>query len=721
MLAGRDGLVLMPTGGGKSLCYQLPAMCLPGVTLVVSPLIALMKDQVDALNANGIPARFINSTLTASEIELAQAQTLNGRVKILYVAPERLAVNGFRRFLEKVELSLIAVDEAHCISEWGHEFRPDYRNLHQLRRDFPNVPVIALTATATEQVRQDIVEQLRLQKGQVFLSSFNRANLSYSVQTKERYWEKLHSLLQAHKGESAIIYCFSRRETEELAEDLKERGLVALPYHAGLEPEVRRRTQEDFIRDRAPVIVATIAFGMGIDKPDIRLVVHHSLPKSLESYYQETGRAGRDGLPSECVLFYSYADKAKHNYFINQIEEPHEQQLARQKLDQVADFAEIPVCRRKTVLSYFGEDWREENCGGCDVCLAASEEFDATEVAQKVLSAVIRTGQRFGAQHVARVLRGSREKRVRDLGHDRLTVYGIARDFSETDLREIMGQLQARGLLARNEGEYATLSVSPKGKEFLQQRQRLSLPRLKSEFEAEAGGNEFGQGSVSRSGAGPTLEYDQELFEHLRGLRRDLADAQNVPPFVVFGDVALRHMAAYMPQTLDNFSTIPGVGSAKLAQYGEAFVKAVRIHAEARGLPDRTSEMERARRRNRNGERSRPSGGQTGRSTTYEQTRELLAQGMTISQVARERDLSETTIIGHIERLASQGQSLSIDHLLPEQQRLMQIKEAFDVCGEQFLKPAWEYLGSEFSYDELRVARIFLQQQALPEGQAGPP
>lgn len=715
MLSGRDGLVLMPTGGGKSLCYQLPAMCLPGVTLVVSPLIALMKDQVDALNANGIPARFINSTLTSSEMELAQAEALGGRVKILYVAPERLALTGFRRFLGIVELSLIAVDEAHCISEWGHEFRPDYRNLHQLRREFPNIPVVALTATATQRVRHDIVEQLGLQKGQVFLSSFNRANLSYSVQTKERFWEKLLSLLQSHKGESTIIYCFSRRETEELAEDLKERGLLALPYHAGLEPEIRRRTQEDFIRDRAPIIVATIAFGMGIDKPDIRLVVHHSLPKSLEAYYQETGRAGRDGLPSECVLFYSYADKAKHNYFINQIEESREQQLAREKLDQVAEFAEIPVCRRRTVLAYFGEIWQQENCGACDVCLAATEEFDATEIAQKVLSAAIRTGQRFGAQHVSKVLRGSREKRVLDLGHDRLTVYGIARDFGEADLREIMSQLQARGLLARNEGEFATLSVSQKGREFLQQRQRLSLPRLKSAIDVEAGrGNSSPPGALG-SDSGETVEYDPELLEQLRTLRRELADGQNVPPFVVFGDVTLRHLAAFLPQSMESFAAMPGVGSAKLEQYGEAFVKSIRTYAESRGLPDRTAEMKRPRRRERNGEGSRTSRGETSRSSTYERTRELLAQGLTIGQVAQERNLAETTIVGHLERLAAQGQLISIDHLLPEPQRLRQIKEAFDISGDRFLKPAWEYLGSEFSYDELRLARIFLQQQAAPE------
>jgi ATP-dependent DNA helicase RecQ len=716
VLAGQDSLVLMPTGGGKSLCYQLPAMCLPGMTLVISPLIALMKDQVDALIANGIAARFINSSLTSSEIELAQAQALRGRVKILYAAPERLAVPGFRRFLQDVDLSLIAVDEAHCISEWGHEFRPDYRNLRRLRADFPRVPVVALTATATSRVRDDIVGQLALQRGRVFLSSFNRANLTYSVETKEGLWNKLMSLLQTHGGESTIIYCFSRRETEELAEDLNDRGLLARPYHAGLEPEVRRRTQDDFIRDRVPIIVATIAFGMGIDKPDIRLVVHHSLPKSLEGYYQETGRAGRDGLPSDCVLFYSRADRAKQDYFISQLEDPQEQQNARQKLSQMVEYAEIPSCRRKSLLAYFGEDWRQDNCGACDVCLAAGEEFDATEIAQKTLSAVIRTGERFGALHVARVLRGSQEKRVLELGHDRLSVYGIGNDFTEEQLREVMGLLQARGLLARNEGEFATLAVSPRGRDFLKGREKLSLPTLKSGSDERRAGSSS-RGRSEKGGADVSDDYDQELFEELRKLRRDLADRQNVPPFVVFGDISLRHMATAFPQSLESFSRTPGVGKAKLEQYGEWFVVAIRAYAEPRSIADRTEVLippvgppvkERDSRRERREGR---------RSDTYEQTLALLSQGLNISQIARERGLVETTIIGQIERMASQGRELTLDHLLPDEARIRSIRNAFDICGYEFLKPVREYLGPEFAYDEIRLTRLYLRQEKPGEAE----
>ena len=731
VLARRDSLVLMPTGGGKSLCYQLPALVLAGLTLVISPLIALMKDQVDALNANGIPARFINSSLPAVEIEQVQQQVRQGRVKILYVAPERLAFSGFRHFLRGLDLSLIAIDEAHCISEWGHEFRPEYRNLRQLRQDFPATPVIALTATATERVRDDIIHQIDLQQGQVFLSSFNRANLSYSVHPKESPWGLLLGLLQQHRNQSTIIYCFSRRETEELAEDLNARGLSARPYHAGLDGQIRSKTQEDFIRDRVPIIVATIAFGMGIDKPDIRLIVHYSLPKSLEGYYQETGRAGRDGLPSECVLFYSYADKAKQDYFIDRMEDAAEQRNTRQKLAQMVEYARLPTCRRRFILEYFGERWPEENCGNCDVCLASEEEFDSTEIAQKILSTVIRTGQRFGANHIAQVLTGSREKRILELGHDQLSVYGIAKDFGRNELREIIGHLQARGLLARNEGEFPTLAVTPRGRQFLQQRQDLTLPRPRQADAAEdspegrSGRNGSTRVSAGLSAAALT-DYDEAMFEELRALRKRLADAQDVPAFVIFGDVSLRHMAAVFPQSLENFSRIPGVGAAKLERYGGPFLEVIRSYADANGLPDQTTALpgrERPRARDRDRDRDRGREGEREadrqpperrRRTTYDDTRELLSQKLTVSQIAQQRNLAEPTIIGHLERMAAQGESLELDHLLPAAARLEKMKAAFDVCGSDFLAPVREFLGRDYTYDELRLARIYLSQDQSP-------
>ena len=705
VLGRRDSLALMPTGGGKSLCYQLPALIFDGITLVISPLIALMKDQVDALNANGIAARFINSSLPASEIEHVQAQVRRGLVKILYVAPERLALPAFRRFLHSLNLSLIAIDEAHCISEWGHEFRPDYRNLRQLRQDFPSVPVIALTATATERVREDIIGQLGLQRGRVFLSSFNRANLSYSVQPKASSWGHLTSLLDQRRSQSVIIYCFSRQETEDLARDLNARGLSARPYHAGLGPEVRRRTQEDFIRDQVPIIVATIAFGMGIDKPDIRLVVHYSLPRSLEGYYQETGRAGRDGLPSECVLFYSYADKARQDYFINQIEDAVEQRNARQKLAMMVGFAQVPSCRRRFILEYFGERWPEENCGGCDVCLESREEFDATEIAQKILSAVVRTGERFGANHIIQVLSGSREKRILELGHDRLSVYGISKDFGRPELREIIGHLQARGLLVRNEGEYPTLAVTAGGRQLLQGRQSVTLPLPRTAYAGYAPGNGPNLGG---SPAAP-MEYDEVLFEELRALRRRLADVRDVPAFVIFGDVSLRHMAESFPRSMEEFSRIHGVGDIKLEQYGPEFLEVIRGYSEVNGLPDRTGvSVKRQQPGEISGERERP---ESRRGATYDETKSLLEQRLSISQIAQRRGLGETTIIGHLERMAWQGVILDLEHLLPSAEKLDNIGAAFDVCGSDFLRPVREFLGAQCTYDELRLARIYLRQE----------
>ena len=705
VLGRRDSLALMPTGGGKSLCYQLPALIFDGITLVISPLIALMKDQVDALNANGIAARCINSSLSASEIEHVQAQVRRGLVKILYVAPERLALPAFRRFLHSLDLSLIAIDEAHCISEWGHEFRPDYRNLRQLRQDFPAVPVIALTATATERVREDIIGQLDLQKGRVFLSSFNRANLSYSVQPKASSWGQLMSLLEQRRSQSTIIYCFSRQETEDLAKDLNARGLSARPYHAGLDLEVRRRTQEDFIRDRVPIIVATIAFGMGIDKPDIRLVVHYSLPRSLEGYYQETGRAGRDGLPSECVLFYSYADKARQDYFINQMEDAVEQRNARQKLARMVEFAQVPSCRRRLILEYFGEQWPEENCGGCDVCLESREEFDATEIAQKILSAVVRTGERFGASHIIQVLSGSREKRILELGHDRLSVYGIAKDVGRPELREIIGQLQARRLLVRSEGNYPTLAVTDGGRQLLQGRGSVTLPRPRTAYTGYAPGNGPNLGG---SPAAP-MEYDEVLFEELRALRRRLANVRDGPAFVIFGDVSLSHMAAAFPRSMEEFSRIHGVGDVKLEQYGPEFLEVIRSYSEVNGLPDRIgASVKRQQPGEISGERKRP---ESRRGATYDETKSLLEQRLSVSQIAHQRNLAETTIIGHLECMTGQGLILDLEHLLPSAEKLDNIREAFDVCGSDLLRPVWEFLGAQCTYDELRLARIYLRQE----------
>ena len=575
VLAQNDTLVLMPTGGGKSLCYQLPSLCLDGLTLVVSPLIALMKDQVDALRANGIAAAFINSTLSYDQISHVQTQAKAGQLKILYLAPERLALSGFRSFLRTLKISLIAIDEAHCISEWGHDFRPDYRNLKDLRREFSAVPMIALTATATEKVREDIVAQLDIQQARTFLSSFNRANLTYLVQPKKAAFGALLALLRKHENESTIVYCISRKDTEGLASDLSANGLKALPYHAGLDNSVRQETQDKFIHDEVPIIVATIAFGMGIDKPDIRLVVHYDLPKSLEGYYQETGRAGRDDLPSDCVLFYSYGDKIKQDFFIDKIEDDTEQENARQKLAQVIEFCELQTCRRKYLLRYFGEKFEEENCGACDACLTSREEFDATEIAQKILSAVIRTGERFGVSHISGVLRGEGTERVLDRGHDRLPVFGIAKDFASDELKQVISLLLAKKLLVKNGSQYPTLAVTQAGRTFLKQRDKLTLARPKRTVEIVAA-----RGDTN-------LEYGRGLFEKLRALRKRMADERSVPPYVVFSDATLQQMAYYSPQGRESFGRISGVGAAKLEQYSEEFLTVIMNYAEENGLSER--------------------------------------------------------------------------------------------------------------------------------------
>ncbi|MXX24909.1 MAG: RecQ family ATP-dependent DNA helicase [Caldilineaceae bacterium SB0668_bin_21] len=477
VLEEKDALVLMPTGGGKSLCFQLPAMYFEGLTLVVSPLISLMKDQVDALRANDIPAAFINSTLSPSEIERVQRQAQSGVLKILYAAPERLSQPEFQQFLATLHVSFVAVDEAHCISMWGHEFRPNYRKLGDLRRSLPGAPFLALTATATEQVREDIVKQLHLQQSEQFVASFNRPNLSYAVLPKRKdAFTRLTELLQEHKGEPVIIYRTTRKATEHLTLLLREKGFNAQHYHAGLEDDERHQTQEHFMQNRTPIIVATIAFGMGIDKSNVRMIVHFDLPKTLEAYYQETGRAGRDGLPSDCVLFYSPDDVPTLRRFINEIEDEAIRSHMHEKLGQVIEFCQLQACRRRYLLRYFSEEWPEENCGSCDFCRPAKEEFDVTEIAHQILSAVIQTGERFGITHVAAVLRGSGNRVVRRLGHDELSVYDTADSHSVDGIKEIAGHLVEEGLLRREEGMYPTLSVTETGRRFLKSRARLTLP-----------------------------------------------------------------------------------------------------------------------------------------------------------------------------------------------------------------------------------------------------
>ena len=687
-LLGKDAFVLMPTGGGKSLCYQLPALKMPGLTLVVSPLIALMKDQVDDLQANGIAAAFVNSTLSPAEIERTQTEARMGKIKILYAAPERLANPGFQNFLAGLKISLIAIDEAHCISEWGHDFRPDYRNLKMLRNIFPNVPVMALTATATEKVREDIIRQLSLEKAKIFISSFNRPNLSYAVLPKKDSYDQLIEILQGHKNESVIVYCFSRKDTENLATDLRKEGFKALAYHAGLESGKRRKNQEKFIRDEAHIIVATIAFGMGIDKPDVRLVVHYSLPKSIEGYYQETGRAGRDGLPSRCILFYSYGDTVKQQFFIRQIEDESERENAYKKLNQMVEYCELASCRRSHLLSYFGEKYEAEKCDSCDVCLSPKTEFDATVISQKILSAMVRTGQRFGASYIVDVLTGAKNKKLLDRGHQKLSVYGIAGDFSKEELRNIIGQLLGKKLLVKTGEEYPILALGERGKAFLKNRENILLQK-----------SETGRETIRKSAAFEA-DYDQKLFDKLRLLRKNIADEKGVPPFVVFGDLALTQMATYFPQSEDSFAKISGVGEEKLKKYGKIFTEVIRAHAKKNHLAEKSIPVGRSpqvRRAIRTG-------------STYQETKKLALQKISIEKMAKTRGMTVGTITSHLEKLTAAEEEIDIEYLRPPANKMEKIKSAFRKSGGTALSPVREILGEEFSYDELKVARMFLDR-----------
>ncbi len=691
VLDGRDTLVLMPTGGGKSLCFQLPALMFDGITIVISPLIALMKDQVDSLVANGVSAAFLNSTLDADEMDTVERRALSGQLKILYLAPERLASDGFQLLLSQLKVSFIAIDEAHCISEWGHDFRPDYRNLKDLRRSFPSVPVMALTATATPRVREDIVKQLEIQTAQVFLSSFNRPNLHYAIRPKNNAFGQLVQVLQPYKNKPVIIYCFSRKDTESLADDLSHAGFSASPYHAGLDRETRTQTQDKFIRDEVPIIVATIAFGMGIDKPDVRLVVHMDLPKTIEGYYQETGRAGRDGLPSDCILFYTFGDRRKQEFFIEQIEDDAERELATRKLAQVISYCESTTCRRQFLLKYFGEKWDLSVCTSCDNCVSVPREMhDATEIAQKILSAVLRTNEMFGAVYVMDVLRGSKKERILQNHHETLSVYGIARNVSLDQLRDYIGALQKKGYLEKNVGEYPTLRVSQLGKSALANRDQIMLPKPEQTMITVR--------SVPTAREG--LVFNPELFEILRQTRKSLADEQNVPPFVVFGDRTLQEMAYYFPQSTDSMSRIFGVGETKLEQYGDVFLRLIRVFTQAKNIQEQPHDQAPVRQR---------SGSALKAGSTYLKTKDLIEQKLSLATMARMRNVTEGTIIQHVVALVDEHPTLNLDHLKPNAERFQKITTAFQKANTRTLTPVKLILGDDFSYDELRLARLFLE------------
>ncbi|WP_370573480.1 DNA helicase RecQ [Methanomethylovorans sp.] len=611
VLAGKDVFVLMPTGGGKSLCYQLPALLMNGVTVVVSPLISLMKDQVDTLRANGVEAAYLNSTLSYKESNRIKQELEKNIIKLLYVAPERLTLSSTLSLFDRIKVNLFAIDESHCISEWGHDFRPEYRKLSILKRKYPHIPVIALTATATPKVREDTISQLHIKDCNTYVASFNRKNLLYQVRPKKDTYEQIVQFLRDRKDKSGIIYCQSRKTVDELTGKLRKSGFNALPYHAGLSDAARSRNQDIFIKDDAEIIVATIAFGMGIDKPNVRFVIHYDLPRNLESYYQETGRGGRDGLECECILFFSRGDKYKIDYFIDQMAKNEEREAARSKLKEVMDYCQSTICRRKMLLHYFGEELDEENCGGCDVCLQPVKRTDATEEAKLLIKCVQEVGQRYGITHVTEILTGSNSKKITEKGHHRLSSHGMGTYLPKDRWVDIARELVHQGILKLEGSRYPLLKLDEGSQQVTAENRIVEVSQMSTEnkeflvtpnklivtekLEKVVKNNslllkEKDVGYETKKQTGKYSRVDTELFSRLKELRKKIASSEKVPPYIIFADTSLKQMATQMPFNEKELLEITGVGEYKLQKYGDMFLTEIRDHLN--GTPKHTSEAE---------------------------------------------------------------------------------------------------------------------------------
>jgi ATP-dependent DNA helicase RecQ len=687
-LAGRDVFALLPTGAGKSLCFQLPALLRPGLTVVVSPLIALMKDQVDGLQAAGIPATFLNSSLDPSQAEARLRGLRTGKYRLLYVAPERLMRPGFLSEVQRWSVDLIAIDEAHCISEWGHDFRPEYRQLAALRDHFPEVPLMALTATATDRVRSDIIQHLRLRQAATYVASFNRPNLTYRVLAKSRPYDQVLNFVRQRSADSGIVYCHSRKGAESLAERLQEDGVSSRAYHAGLTREERSEHQERFLRDDVRVICATIAFGMGVHKPNVRFVIHYDVPKNVEGYYQETGRAGRDGLPGECVLLYSAGDITRNERFIDEKPEVQEQEIAREQLRQISQYAESSGCRRRELLRYFGEEFGDENCGACDNCLTPPDTFDGTVAAQKLLSCVFRIREKggfgVGLNHVAEVLTGANTEKVRRLAHEDLPIYGIGKEHTRPEWVAIGRELVRLGYARQTDGKFSVVELTPEGFIFLKERRNITLMKPKVADE-------------TKSGAAGAIVCDETLFELLRQLRKKLADARDVPAFVVFSDVALRQMARDYPADQREFARISGVGTSKLREFGGMFIAEIAAFLNSNPrqafAQDRNPESREVARQ-----------GKLSRGDSTRDTLRRFRAGESAAHIAQERALALSTVMGHLAEAAEAGEDVDLGVFLTMDNE-REIAAAFTDIGLQNITGVSEHLAGRYGYGLLKLYR----------------
>ena len=687
-LQKRDMMIVMPTGGGKSLCFQLPALLKPGLTVVVSPLIALMQDQVEALQDNGIGATFLNSTLSSQETRSRETAILEGKIKLLYVAPERLLGERFLPFLDivanKLGISAFAIDEAHCVSEWGHDFRPEYRQMQRVRDRYPDIPIMGLTATATERVRQDIIQQLTLRNPYIHVASFNRPNLYYEVRPKTKHsFAEVLQIIQK-KGGSGIIYCLSRKKVDEVASKLQQSGIQALPYHAGMNDVDRATNQTRFIRDDVQVMVATIAFGMGINKPDVRFVIHYDLPKNLEGYYQESGRAGRDNEPAHCSLFFGYGDVKTIDYIIEQKPDPQEQRIARQQLRRVINYAESTDCRRTIQLSYFGDSF-PGNCGTCDNCCNQKPVEDWTIEAMKFLSCVARCQEKFGMNHIIDVLRGSKSQKVLQYQHHQLSTYGIGKDRSADEWKKLSRSLLNQGFLDEKTDGFPVLKLNEKSWEIMK-RQRTVQIAIEPQRE------------VAEKVRYLAVEVEG-LFAILRTLRKQIADEQFVPPYVVFADKSLRDMAKKRPQNLREFEEVYGVGSNKRDKYGKVFLEAIRTFCQEQDLPTNAASSDTA---------NLPNLANVA-SYSQMQTWELYRQGLTVQGIANARGMSPNTISGHLVELMEMGWEVDIN-VLVESERQQAIVNAIEVIGDERLRAIYEFLQEVYTFEEIKLVRAWWRQ-----------